>query len=105
VTPDGDPVDVTSLARGDSLRVKGRTDQGFVVAERLTVSRRVALDAASSDGEEQAVEPRSSSEQPVAVTARPAATAPRVRAVPGRREPRGQGKARGGGRGGRKDRG
>jgi hypothetical protein len=40
VTPDGDPVDLASLARGDSIRVKGRADHGFVVAERLTVPRR-----------------------------------------------------------------
>src|SRR5688572_25321461 len=70
VTPDGDPVDVTSLARGDSLRVKGRTDQGFVVAERLTVSRRVALDAASSNGGDETAEPRSRAAEPVAVAAR-----------------------------------
>jgi hypothetical protein len=43
-TPDGDPVDASRIARGDSLRVQGRVDHGFVVASHITVPRRVATE-------------------------------------------------------------
>jgi len=42
VTPDGDPVEPARIAAGDSIRVQGRADHGFVVATRLIVSRRAA---------------------------------------------------------------
>ena len=102
VTPDGDPVDVMSLGRGDSVRVKGRADQGFVVAERLTVPRRFALDAAPPAD---AVASRSASE-PAPVAASAPRTTPRVRAAPAPvRVLKGQGRGRGGGRGHGKGRG
>ena len=101
VTPDGDPVDVMSLGRGDSVRVKGRAEQGFVVAERLTVPRRFALDAAppADAGAAQ------SASEPATVAA--AASAPRpVRAAPAPvRVLKGHGRGRGGGRGHGKGRG
>jgi hypothetical protein len=95
-TAEGEPVEAASLARGDSVTVKGRADHGFVVAERLTVRRRVALETAS------AVQPeaRPRAPEPVAAAA-PRIAAPRVRApaaVP-IRVFRGKGRGRGGGRG------
>jgi hypothetical protein len=101
VTADGDPVDLASLARGDSIRVKGRADHGFVVAERLTVPRRVAMDAAPpTETVASPSEPRSSpGPTPVAAAApTPRVVAPRVRAAPVR-VLRGNGRGRGGGRG------
>jgi len=98
VTPEGAPVDLASLARGDSLRVQGHVDHGFVVAERLTVPRRLALDAAPRERVAEPTEPRASpAPSPVAASTPPSA-APRVRAlVP--RVLRGHGRGRGGGRG------
>jgi uncharacterized membrane protein YgcG len=43
VTPDGDPVPISGLAEGDSLRLEGHTDQGVVIATRLTVPRALAI--------------------------------------------------------------
>jgi hypothetical protein len=37
VTPDGDAVEIGRVRAGDSIRVQGRGDQGFVVATRLIV--------------------------------------------------------------------
>lgn len=42
-TPDGDPVPAGELARGDSVRVEGRTDGTYVVAERIVAPRSLAL--------------------------------------------------------------
>ncbi|MFL5382046.1 MAG: hypothetical protein ACJ8GN_05990 [Longimicrobiaceae bacterium] len=99
VTLDGDPADLASLARGDSLRVKGRADRGFVVAERLTLSRRAALGAAPAAD----TEPDPASSAPAAAappdagpTAAPASS-PRI--APRVLRGRGGGHARGGGRG------
>ena len=112
VTPDGDPADLAVLARGDSVRVKGRADRGFVVAERLTLSRRAALGAAPAPTATEA--PESAPISPAASSSEPAAApvprvAPRVRAVAPARVLRGNGRARGhgggGGRGGRKGKG
>jgi hypothetical protein len=50
MTVDGDPVDATQLVAGDSVRVQGRSERGFVLASRLTVPRDVAL----ADGGESA---------------------------------------------------
>ncbi|HEX5724217.1 MAG TPA: dienelactone hydrolase family protein, partial [Longimicrobiaceae bacterium] len=44
VTPDGDPAEPAALAPGDSVRVEGRSDSGFVVASRLVVPRRTTLE-------------------------------------------------------------
>ena len=107
VTPDGDPVDVRSLGRGDSVRVKGRAEQGFVVAERLTVARRFALDAASP-ADAGAAQPASrSASDPASVAASaPRTPTPRVRAAPAPvRVLKGHGRGRGGGRGHGKGRG
>ena len=107
VTPDGDPIDVMSLGRGDSVRVKGRADQGFVVAERLTVARRFALDAASP-ADAGAAQPASrSASDPASVAASaPRTPTPRVRAAPAPvRVLKGHGRGRGGGRGHGKGRG
>ena len=99
VTPDGDPVDLASLARGDSVRVKGRADHGFVVAERLTVPRRAAGEVASVEPVPEPVQPRSAPQPaPVAAPASAPRIAPRVRSAPVR-VLRGHGRARGGGRG------
>ncbi len=43
VTPDGDPVAVEALEPGDSVRVEGGTEGGYVVASRIVVPRRTAL--------------------------------------------------------------
>lgn len=128
VTPDGDPVDVEDLAPGDSVRVVGATDQGYVIASRLIVPRRLAVssassgdDASSDDGGSDAAssddddgsggggDGRSSSPSSPAITA-PPPPAPRLSEVirdrPGRGEgrgnARGRGAERGGGRGGKK---
>ncbi|WP_325307185.1 hypothetical protein [Longimicrobium sp.] len=45
VTPDGDPVEPGRIAAGDSIRVQGRSDHGFVVATKLIVPRRRAAAA------------------------------------------------------------
>jgi hypothetical protein len=98
VTPEGAPVDAASLARGDSVRVKGRSDHGFVVAERLTVARRVAVDAPPPP--ERVAEPTAprTSPEPAPAARTPVVAAPRVRiAVP--RVLRGHGRGRGGGGG------
>ncbi len=42
-TPDGDPVPAGELARGDSVRVEGRTDGPYVVAGRIVAPRSLAL--------------------------------------------------------------
>lgn len=39
ITPDSTPVEPAALGRGDSVRVEGRPDGGFVVATRITVLR------------------------------------------------------------------
>lgn len=49
MTVDGDPVDATQLAAGDSVRVQGRSERGFVLASRLTVPRDVALSDAGGE--------------------------------------------------------
>ena len=100
-TTEGEPVEAASLARGDSVTVKGHADHGFVVAERLTVRRRVAMSA--RPGRERETEPRSAPEPAAAAAAAApqSAAAPRVRApaaVPVRVF-RGHGRGRGGGRG------
>ena len=43
VTPDGDPVPVAGLARGDSVRVEGTTAGAYVVAGRIVAPRALAL--------------------------------------------------------------
>ena len=48
ITPDGDPVSADALAPGDSVRVQGRTVDGYVIASRLTVPRRLATSLSSA---------------------------------------------------------
>lgn len=49
VTPDGDPVEPSVLSAGDSLRVQGGGDQGYLVATRLTVPRALAAGIGMAD--------------------------------------------------------
>lgn len=55
VGTDGGQADPTTLQPGDSLRVEGRSDEGYVVATRITVPTRIgavdpATDADEDDG-------------------------------------------------------
>lgn len=56
LTPDGDPVSAREIEAGDSVRVVGETEAGYVLASRITVPREAALreageeDAARSGG-------------------------------------------------------
>ena len=109
VTPDGDPADLAALARGDSVRVKGRADRGFVVAERLTLSRRAALGAAPASDAEADRTSRApdaaapSAAEPTAASAPPARAAPaRVLRGRGGGHARGEGRGRGQGKGKKK---
>ncbi len=43
VTPDGDPVPEASLAVGDSIRVEGTAEQGYLFATRIVLPRRSVL--------------------------------------------------------------
>jgi len=98
VTPGGAPVDLASLSRGDSLRVKGRADHGFIVAERLTVGRAVPVASSPSEPVAEPTESETSTRSAPVATASAPRIAPRVRdASP--RVPRGNGRGRGGGRG------
>jgi hypothetical protein len=96
VTPDGDPVPVAELARGDSVRVEGAVEGGYVVAGRIVAPRALALreagEAASGDGDGDGWAER-------AVTSRGAAGA--AAAAVSREESRGRDGSRGreGGRG------
>lgn len=99
---DGAPADLAALARGDSVRVRGRVDQGFVVADSLIVMRGTATETASRA--EAAPAPREVPPPNDAVPSiAPAATvSPRALERVGprpRSEPRGKGHGRGGGRG------
>ena len=106
VTPDGDPVDGVRLSRGDSLRVLGRTDQGFVVAEKLVVPRRRAVaeaPTASDDGggDAPAASHASSRARPAAAPAPPPPPLPVrvVRDIRNAIEGKGHGRGRGRGHG------
>jgi hypothetical protein len=107
VGEDGGGADATTLQPGDSIRVEGRSENGYVVASRLTVPTRVATligtgddGAASRDGESGGASaaapiPRGGS----------AAPAPRIISDDGRGRDdrpgrgRGQGKGKGKGKG------
>lgn len=47
-TPDGDPVRVEAIAVGDSVRVRGESGRGLVLADTLTVPRSMALERVSA---------------------------------------------------------
>ncbi|HEX8245765.1 MAG TPA: hypothetical protein VF541_19790, partial [Longimicrobium sp.] len=49
VTPAGDAVEIGRVRAGDSIRVQGRGDQGFVVATKLIVPREVSAAASTED--------------------------------------------------------
>lgn len=49
VTPDGDPVDREVLGAGDSLRVEGGVESGFVVARRIVLPRGLAVRESPGD--------------------------------------------------------
>jgi hypothetical protein len=123
VTPDGDPVPLDGLATGDSIRVLGRGEEGFVIAERLTVPRHLALTegghpvssaepAAGPSGDGSSSSDAASRDRGGS-SASPASRSPRT-AVPVSapvvrrdvvREPRGRGNARGRANGGGRGRG
>ncbi|HEX7243643.1 MAG TPA: hypothetical protein VF263_25375 [Longimicrobiaceae bacterium] len=96
VTPDGDPVAVEALEPGDSVRVEGGTEGGYVVASRIVVPRRAALRerAAVQARREPAAADRSAPEESRA-----------ERAEPERREEKGEGRGKGKGRGGERGKG
>lgn len=85
-SPDGDPVKAKTVEVGDTVRVRGRTENGYLVAAELVLPRSAAA------REDQ--EPR--------LLGRPAGEGdgPRVLGVPVRREdPKGRGRGEGRGRG------
>jgi len=106
VGDDGSPADAASLARGDSVRVQGRADHGFVVAERLTVARRLAVLPEPSAA---VTEPAVAIESPASAASTPAPSPPtpvvvpsalrRVGPAPRETRVRGGGRGRGHGRG------
>ena len=74
-TPDGDPVPVGELARGDSVRVEGSTDGAYLVAARIVAPRSLALREAGEAAAGDAEAPASTAPGGGAVPA-PAAAAP-----------------------------
>lgn len=104
---DGGPADLASLGRGDSVRVQGRADQGFVVADSLTVRRSATESSARGD----ASAPSPATRPNDAVPSIPSAPTVSPRALERvgprpRRESRGKGQGRGRERGrGKDDRG
>jgi hypothetical protein len=103
-TPDGDPVQPELLAQGDSVRVEGISDAGFVIATRLVVPRGTAVresgrGAPSTSGG--TVAPQRSAPPPAAAPARPPDARPdppgRSGDRPGRGRGRGQNRGRGNG--------
>lgn len=118
VGEDGGGADAVAMRPGDSIRVEGRRDEGYVVATRLTLPTRLGqappvVDApaadedddggAADDGGPAASTGGGSTPVPAAVTSRSRVTAPaaRVNADPGRGNGRGaeRGKGRGNGHG------
>ncbi len=100
-TQDGDPVEIGRVARGDSLRVQGRVDHGFVVATRLIVPRRTAAAPLPTDAAAVA-EPTGGTEARAAASPPPPsapAVAPVRRIVEPRIGERGRGRGGGHGRG------
>lgn len=115
VTRDSLAADISTLSIGDSVRIGGKRERGFIVADRLTLSLDSAAPTVSSaDGDDEpkdevrstasrsagsssAPARSSTSEAPVARSPAPAvvtrAPAPTVRAAPQERG-RGQGRAR-----------
>ena len=120
VGTDGGGADPVNIRPGDSVRVEGRSDDGYVVASRITVPTRIgaavvmeaASDTPASDGDggdagdkDGGAAPRGGG-SPVAASA-PAARAPAVRPDdrPGKGNGRARGQEKGKGRRGGKDRG
>lgn len=106
VTPDGDPVEGVRISRGDSLRVIGRSDQGFVVAEKLVVPRRRAVAEAPPPSDEGGGETRAPSRTSTRTHAAAAPAPPPpplpvrvVREIRDRLEGKGHGRGRGRGHG------
>jgi hypothetical protein len=100
VTPDGNPVQPARISAGDSVRVQGRTDHGFVVATRLIVPRRVAAAPPPDEPAAQARAPRPRPDGGVEVRVRvPAEVQEVLDALGGRGNGRGRGHGRGRGGG------
>jgi hypothetical protein len=99
---DGEAVDPASLERGDSLRVRGRVDHGFVVADTIIVPRGPARASASAETPASPPEPSPPPRPPAAPAVPAARVAPsalkRVGPAPAP-EPRRHGRGRGGGGG------
>jgi hypothetical protein len=72
VTPDGDPAPLDRLRAGDSIRVEGSAQEGYVIASRVVVPRRSATRSATPEGRQSP--DAAQREQPPAQ--RPASTAP-----------------------------
>jgi len=102
VTADGDPVQLVGLAAGDSVRVQGPAEGGFVMAARLVVPRRLAL-VVGDTGEEPPPQVQTRSGGGAAAPAPPAPAprpAVRVRDAVRERPEGGRGRGRDQGRGG-----
>lgn len=117
VGTDGGVADPTTLQPGDSLRVEGRSDNGYVVATRITVPTRIgAVPEGEGDADEGggASDDGAGSEDGDAdegAASAPAASAPAAAPVvrgngpPGRGNGRARGQERGKGRGNAKGKG
>jgi len=98
ITPDGDPGLLEALEPGDSLRVEGMVERGYLVAERIVVPRASTLRPRGGDA---ATRPEAS--PPRAEPAAPGGRGDAGRGQSGRRgDPPGRG--RGGGQGRNRDR-
>lgn len=123
VGEDGGGADATMIEPGDSIRVEGRSEDGYVVASRITVPTRIAapgvgdddaaVDRASSgdDGEDDdgggVVDriPQGGSATPAPVAAAPRTPVAAARPAPVAAGPRGRANHPGRGRGHAKERG
>jgi hypothetical protein len=108
-TSDGDPVQPELLARGDSVRVEGISEAGFVIATRLLVPRGAAVresgrgtpSTPAASAPPQRAAPQRAPPRPAAAPARPPEARPdppgRSGDAPGRGRGRGQNRGRGNG--------
>lgn len=97
-TPDGDPVPVGELARGDSVRVEGSTEGAYLVAGRIVAPRSLALREAGevAGGDREGGAPRSAGAPSTAAAAAPARESGEAREESrGRDDSRGRDEARG----------
>jgi hypothetical protein len=102
VGEDGGGADATMIEPGDSIRVEGRSENGYVVASRITVPTRIAAPAVGDDGAavDRASEDDDDDDAGGGVVDRipqggSATPAPVVAAPPGRADHPGRGRGRG----------